>query len=412
MSESTPKHGYAPSQQISHRKRSVESWLDSTCAVHAGTHDDPGTGAVGTPIYQTSTFNLGAKQYAAVAGGTARDAFIYTRYGNPSQWAVQEKIAALEHAESALVFSSGMAAIAATVLTFCQPGGHIVASSELYGGSYAFLQTEVAGRGVRVSYVDPGDLGAIAAAVEPDTALLYFETLTNPLLRVLDVPRVAAIAARAGAKFVVDATFSTPMAMRPLQHGVDVVVHSCTKYLNGHSDLVAGAAAGSKALLDAIWPRLLAYGGSLDPHGCYLLERGLKTLAIRMQAHAASALAVAQFLQAHPKVAKVRYPGLPSHPDHALAAALMRNTGGMLAFEVGDDAKALRLLDGLRLVRQATSLGGVESLCSLPCNTSHAVYGEDGRRALGIMPGCVLLSVGIEDAQDIIADLGQALEAM
>jgi len=398
-----------PSQRLSGHGSDSTAWRPATTAVHAGTHDDPVTGAVGTPIYQTSTFILGEDQYRAVEEGYARDRFIYTRYGNPSQWAVQEKLAALEGAESAIVFSSGMAAISATMLSMLDKGAHVVASNELYGGTYNFFHHELPSLGFTVSYVNPRDMSAIEAAIQPNTMVLYFETMTNPLVKVVDMPAIGALARRHSLRLVVDATFTTPLGMHPLEHGAHVVVHSCTKYLNGHSDLVAGVAMGARKYMDSIWPRLLAYGGCLDPHACFLLERSLKTLPLRMRAHAEGAYAVATFLQQHPKVREVHYPGLPSHADHALAKKLLRNMGGMIAFAVDSDAMALKLLDRLQLMRQATSLGGVETLVSLPYNTSHAAYTSDQRARLGIPAGCVRLSVGIEDPQDLITDLEQAL---
>jgi cystathionine beta-lyase/cystathionine gamma-synthase len=388
----------------------VITWRSSTTAVHAGTYDDPVTGAVGTPIYQTSTFNLGEEQYRAVEEGYARDRFIYTRYGNPSQWAVQEKLAALEGAESAIVFSSGMAAISTTIISMLDKGAHIVASNELYGGSYNFFHHELPSLGFAVTYVNPRDMTQVESAIRGETMLLYFETVTNPLLKVLNIPAIAEIARRRQVRLVVDATFTTPIAMRALEHGAHLVVHSCTKYLNGHSDLVAGVAMGARKYIDSIWPRLLAFGGSLDPHACYLLERGLKTLPLRMKAHETGATAVANFLARHPKVREVHYPGLPDHPDYELATKLLKNTGGMVAFAVESDVAALNLLGNLRLMRQATSLGGVESLVSLPFNTSHAAYTSDQRTKLGIVPGCIRLSVGIEDPEDLIEDLSQALD--
>lgn len=401
-----------PSMSAQRHELAEHAHFQETLAVHAGTYDDAATGAVGTPIYQNSTFILGADQYKAVEEGYARDRFIYTRYGNPSQWAVQEKIAALEAAESALVFSSGMAAISAAVLAMLDKGAHIVSSNELYGGTYAFFHHELPSLGFSVTYVNPRDLDAIAAAIRPNTMLLYFEAMTNPLLKVIDMPALVNIARKNHVRLMIDATFVTPIACNPLALGVDLVVHSCTKYLNGHSDLIAGAVVGSRKLLDQIWPRLLAYGGCLDPHACFLLERGLKTLAIRMRAHQEGAMAVAKFLSTHPKVSQVYYPGLETHPDYALAKILLRNTGGMVAFAVQDDASAVKLLDNLKLTRQATSLGGVESLVSLPYNTSHAAFTADQRERMGIPPGCVRLSVGIEHPQDLIADLSQALAAI
>ncbi|MDP3374260.1 MAG: PLP-dependent aspartate aminotransferase family protein, partial [Hydrogenophaga sp.] len=384
VNEMGRKRQSGPSQRLSGHGSGSTTWRPATTAVHAGTHDDPVTGAVGTPIYQTSTFILGEDQYRAVEEGYARDRFIYTRYGNPSQWAVQEKLAALEGAESAIVFSSGMAAISATVLSMLDKGAHVVASNELYGGTYNFFHHELPSLGFTVSYVNPRDMSAIEAAIQPNTMVLYFETMTNPLVKVVDMPAIGELARRHSLRLVVDATFTTPLGMHPLEHGAHVVVHSCTKYLNGHSDLVAGVAMGARKHMDAIWPRLLAFGGCLDPHACFLLERSLKTLPLRMRAHAEGAHAVATFLQQHPKIREVHYPGLPSHPDHALAKKLLSNMGGMIAFAVESDAMALKLLDRLQLMRQATSLGGVETLVSLPYNTSHAAYTSDQRTRLGI----------------------------
>lgn len=383
----------------------------STTAVHAGTRDDPLTGAVGTPIYQASTFILGDDQYDSIEEGFARDRFIYSRYGNPSQWAVQEKLAALEGAESAIVFSSGMAAITATVMALVDKGAHVVASADLYGGTFNLFNQEFPTFGMTVTLVDPQDFAAIEAAIRPETQLLYFEAITNPLLKIIDIPKIAEIARRNGLRLVVDATFAPPVAMRALDHGADVVVHSASKYLNGHSDLIAGVAAGPRKLIDMIWPRLLNYGGSLDPHACFLLERGLKTLAIRMRAHEESALALARFLEAHPRVKRVCYPLLDSHPDREVARRLLCNgTGNVTFFVEGGDAAALRLVNALCIPKQATSLGGVESLASLPFNTSQASYTVRQRAAIGIDPGCVRLSVGIEDAADLIADFAQALD--
>lgn len=412
VNEMRRKRQNGPSMGLSHSSEMLSTLQPATLAVHAGTYDDPTTGAVGTPIYQTSTFILGDDQYQAVEEGYARDRFIYTRYGNPSQWAVQEKLAALEGAESAIVFSSGMAAISASVLSMLDKGAHVVASNELYGGTYNFFHHELPSLGYSVTYVNPRDLPAIEAAIQPHTMLLYFETLTNPLLKVVDLPKLGDIAKRCSVRLMVDATFTTPLGMHPLEHGAHVVVHSCTKYLNGHSDLVAGVAMGARKHIDPIWPRLLAYGGCLDPHACFLLERALKTLPLRMRAHADGAQAVAEFLSSHPKVREVHYPGLPSHPDHALAKRLFKMMGGMVAFAVDSDANALKLLNQLHLMRQATSLGGVESLVSLPFNTSHAAYTADQRTKLGISPGSVRLSVGIEDPRDLIADLEQALASI
>ncbi len=391
----------------------VQGQALATRAVHAGTFDDDRTGAVGTPIYQTTTFLLEADQYRSIEEGHPRDRFIYTRYGNPTQWAVQEKLAALEGAESAVIFSSGMAAISTTVQALMDRGGHAVVSEELYGGTYTMFDRDLPDTGRSATFVDPRDLGAIEDAIEPHTQILYFEAMTNPLLKIADVPAIADIARRHGLRFVLDATFMSPIAMRALEHGVDVVVHSATKYLNGHSDLTAGVAAGSRKLIDGIWGRMITSGGCLDPHACFLLERGLKTLALRMRAHSEGAAVVAGYLESHRSVRRVHYPQLASHPDHDLATRLMESGTGMVTFEVdGGDETALRLLELLHLPRQATSLGGVESLISLPFNSSHAPYTSGRRAEMGIQPGCVRLSVGIEDPADLVADFEQAFERL
>ncbi|MFC3052139.1 trans-sulfuration enzyme family protein [Kordiimonas pumila] len=381
----------------------------STRSIHAGTVQDGPTGAVGTPIYQASTFLLGEEQYRSFEEGYARDRFIYTRYGNPSQWAVQDKIAALENAQSALVFSSGMAAISSSLMSLLDPGGHVVTSDEIYGGTYALFSNEFPNMGLSVTHVNPRDLAAIEAAIKPETQVLFFEVLTNPLLKVIDIAGLVNIARRHGLRVVVDATFATPILVNPLDLGVDIVVHSATKYLNGHSDLVAGVAVGNRKLIDQVWGRMLAYGGCLDPHCCFLLERGLKTLALRMRAHSEGGMIIAQYLEAHPQVSQVYYPFLPSHPDHDLAKRQMRLGGGMVTFEVkGGDAAALHLLERLNLAVQATSLGGVESLISLPYNTSHSGFTRRQREQMGISAGMVRLSVGVEDPEDLIADFEQA----
>ncbi len=388
------------------------AWSDSTRCVHAGSEPAPAHGAVVTPVYQTSTFLLDDETYDAIVAGRGREGLIYSRYANPSQRVVQEKIAALEGTEDALVFSSGMAAIASAVAALTEAGDHVLASRDLYGGTQTLFRDHLPRWGRSCSFVDLRDEAAVAAAIRPETKLLYAETLSNPTLRVADLPALGAFAKQRGLRFVVDGTFATPLGASPLEHGADLVVHSASKYLNGHSDLIAGAVAGPKSTVDLVWPHLKLLGGCLDPHGCFLLERGIKTLAVRMRAHAEAAQAVAEALEAHPQVTEVLYPGLPSHPDHALAQQLLRNPGGMVSFTVeGGDEAALRLCRAVRVAKEATSLGGVETLISLPFNTSHVAMSAEDRLAAGIGPGMVRLSVGIEDPADLIADLGGALSA-
>ncbi len=393
--------------------QTVPSWSDSTRCVHAGSPADPATGAVNVPVYQSSTFLLDDAAYAAIADGRSRDTLVYSRYANPSQRAVQDKLAALEGAEDALVFSSGMAAVASAVAGLTEPGDHVLASRDLYGGTLSLFRDQLPRWGRSVGFTDLRDPAAVAAALRPETRVLYAETISNPTLRVADLPALAALARAHGLLFLVDSTFATPLGARPLDHGADLVIHSASKYLNGHDDLIAGAVAGSGELVGKVWPQLKGLGGCLDPHACFLLERGMKTLAVRMRAHAESARAVAEALEAHPKVRGVLYPGLASHPDHELAQRLLRHPGGMVSFVVeGGDAAALRVCRAVRVAKEATSLGGVETLISLPFNTSHVAMSAEDRLAAGIVPGMVRLSVGIEDPADLVADLEAALDSV
>lgn len=384
-----------------------------TLAVHAGTYNDPITGAVGTPIFAATTFLFQKESYEAFDQGMIRDYPIYTRYGNPNQWAVQEKIAALEHAESAIVFSSGMAAISTTLLALTNRGGHIVTARDLYGGSYNLMREDMHQFGREVTFVDPMDIGAIEAAIQDNTEVLFFETLTNPLLKFAPVRGLAKLAAERNLFLILDNTFLSPCCLTPIDDGAHVVIHSGTKYLNGHSDLVAGTAAGSRKYLDMIWAQMLKLGGSLNPQDCSILERGMKTLALRMKAHNENAGALAHWLAAHPAIARVYHPALPDYPYEWAAEALTSGSGGMVSFEVkGGDKAGLKLMDGLKLVHAATSLGGVESLISMPFNTSHSSLIDRQRREVGINPGLMRLSVGIEDLDDLKADLDRALRAI
>ena len=384
---------------------------ESTKSVHAGQYDDPSSGAIGTPIFQNSTFYLDENSYQAIEEGRTRDKFIYTRYGNPSQWSVQQKLAALENAESAIVFSSGMAAINATILALVEKGCHVVTSRDLYGGTYNLLYEDLQKFGISISFVDMTNPKEIEAAVTDKTKLLYFESLSNPLLKLAPVPDLVRIAKKNGCRLVIDNTFLTPYNLKILDYGVDVVVNSATKYLGGHSDIVAGTISGNRKLIDQIWPQMLKTGGSLDPHACFLLERSLKTLALRMREHNSNAIALARFLEKSDKIVRVYYPGLESYSQQDLAKEILKGNSGMIAFEVkGGDKKAHELLSALRFPKQATSLGGVESLVSLPYNTSQASLTKKQRIAIGINEGLVRLSVGIENLEDLKNDFERAFE--
>ncbi len=395
-------------------KHQYNDYGDSTQSVHAGQYDDPITGAIGTPIYQNSTFFLGEKMYNAIEDGRVRDNFIYSRYGNPSQWAVQNKISSLEHAESSIAFSSGMAAISSTIFALVEKGCHVLTSRDLYGGTYNLLYEDLQKFGISTTYVDMTDIKEIEAAITEDTKLLFFESLSNPLLKIAPIPDLVRLAKKYGCRLVIDNTFLTSYNLKVLDYGVDVVINSATKYLGGHSDLIAGTVSGSRKLIDQIWPQLLKLGGSLDPHVCFLLERSMKTFALRMRTHNSNAYELAQFLEDFDQVEHVYYPGLDSHPQSVLANELFpQKSSGMICFELrGGNEMSHALLKELRLPKEATSLGGVESLISLPYNTSQASLTRNQCLDIGINDGFVRLSVGVEDIVDIMNDFKQAINTI
>jgi cystathionine beta-lyase/cystathionine gamma-synthase len=375
----------------------------STRAVHAGSAAPRPGAPVVSPIHQTATFFSDAAPEGAVR---------YTRYGNnPGHLAVAAKLAVLEGAEDAVVLASGNAACALALLSCVAAGGHVAAQRELYGGTLRILDRELPRLGIETTYVPVG--GDWADAVRGNTAALLIEVPVNPTLRVPDIAAAARVAAAHAVPLIVDATFATPFNLRPLEHGADLVFHSATKYLGGHSDLTAGVVAGSAARVDAVRELHTSFGPVLDPHAVWLLERGIKTLAVRMIRHNENGLAVARWLEQQPVVERVFYPGLASHPDHARASALMNGFGGVVSLLVrGGDEAALRFTQALRLMCVAPSLGGVETLVSMPRFTSHAALSRKARHAAGIGDGFVRLALGIEDAADLIADLEQALRTV
>ncbi len=392
-------------------KESYSEFSDATKAVHAGQYNDPNTGALGTPIYQCSTFYLNEASYKAIEEGRGRDEMIYSRYGNPSQWSVQEKLSSLEKAESSIVFSSGMAAISSTLLAMLDKGSHVVSSRDIYGGTYNFLYEDLYRYGMSVTFTSPTNIKDIEAAIQENTKILYFEALTNPLLKITPIKDLVALGRKYNLRVIIDNTFLTPYNVKPIDLGVDLVVNSATKYLNGHSDLIGGTVSGSRKLIDCIWPQMLKNGGSMDPHACFLLERSLKTFALRMRTHNANALKLANYFEAHEKIKRVYYPGIQSHPQHDLAKSQMNGKySGMVSFEIeGGDKNAHKLLSYLKLPKEATSLGGVESLISLPYNTSQASLTKEQQKNIGINEGLIRLSVGIEDIEDLISDFEQAI---
>jgi len=320
---------------------------------------------------------------------------------------VQEKVAALENAESGVVFSSGMAAITSTLLTLTNRGGHIVTSRDVYGGSYNLLREDMYQLGRDVTFTDATDFDAIVAAIRPETQVLFFETLTNPLLKAAPLAQLGEYAEANHLLLVVDNTFLTPYCLRPLELGAHVVIHSATKYLGGHSDLTAGIAVGSRKYMDRVWKQMLKFGGSLDALPCFLLERGLKTLALRMRVHVENANALAAFLVEHPRVRAVYHPSLPDYPYPAIREICRNGFGGMVSFEVaGGDEAALKFMERLTIPEVAPSLGGVESLVSLPFNTSHSFLTAAQRRDIGIKPGLVRLAVG-RDAREAARQMGR-----
>lgn len=388
----------------------------TTIAVHAGERYDPSTGAVGTPIFQNSTFYYPRRRDAS--GKWVDNEFIYTRYSNPTTRAAEEKLAALEGTEDAICFASGMAAIAAANLSLVKTGENIVAQANVYGGSHMLFNNEFKRLGIGTKYSLEGSAESLMGLVDDKTRVVFVESPSNPFNFIVDLPRLASELrkqwGRSRPKIVIDATTASPANFRATEHGADVVVHSATKYLNGHSDIIAGAAAGSKALMDGIRPWLKSLGGSMDPHAAFLLRRGMTTLPIRMQRHNLNGRVVSEFLENHPKVEGAWHPSLASHPQHKLGRKLMKGFGSLIAVQpkTRRAGAARKFLESLELFAIAASLGGVESLASLPIETQHRMTSPEMRRKLNITPTLVRLAVGIEDAEDLIVDLRQAMRAL
>ena len=376
----------------------------STIAVHGLPRRPPDWSPVAPPIHQSSTFTNPVGSDEEVR---------YTRYGNnPNQLDIARKYALLEGAEDAVFLASGMGATALAHLAVLRPGDHLLASAWIYGGTRALFDGELGRFGIEVTYVDPTQVRHWRTSLQENTRAIFIETPINPTVRIADLDPVARLVGEHGLALLVDATFASPINFRPLEHGADVVITSATKYLNGHSDVIGGAVAGSESFIEEVVRLLRVWGQSIDPHAAWLIDRGMRTLAVRMERHNANGLTIARWAEEHAAVARVHYPGLASHPDHELATRVLDGYGGMVGLELTGGVGAVEdFLTRLQLIRHAPSLAGVESLISEPRLTSHAKQTSEERAAIGIPDGFVRLSCGIEDADDIIADLDQALNA-
>jgi cystathionine gamma-synthase len=385
-------------------------YRQETEAVRGGADLSKKNGPLSTPIYQTSTFEVVDNDQQLRA--THSDMF-YTRYGNPTHTVAENSIAELEGTEAALLFASGMNAVTTTIMALLKTGDHVVAQRDIYGGVNKFLTQWLPKLGIETTLVDSTEYEQHENAIRPNTRMLYLESPTNPTVRVIDLKRVASIARTHNLISMIDSTFATPINVRPAEHGIDLVMHSGTKYFGGHSDLIAGIVAGRRELIDQIHETRTTLGGCMDPHAAWLLLRGMKTLAVRVQRQNENALRVARFLDGHPKVRRVNYPFLEEHPQYALAKEQMNGGGGLLSFEVegtGEDAK--RVAESLRLFTLAPSLGGVDSLVTIPVLTSHAMISASDRQKMGVTEQLIRLSVGIENADDLITDLEQGLSIL
>ena len=381
----------------------------STRAVHAGEERDPSTGAIIAPIYETSVFGFSSTKELIDVMSEKAEGYVYTRYGNPTVRTVERKMLELEGAEDAAVFSSGMAAIATTMLTIASSGDHVVSTRDLYGGTLAFFKNVLPKFGVDVSFVEATNFDEIQSALQGNTRVIFAETPTNPTLKIVDLHKVCKLGQERQITVVVDATFASPYNLQPLRFGVDIVAHSATKYLGGHNDVTAGVVCGSEDFIHNLREMRKHLGGTLDPHAAWLLLRGLKTLGLRMEKHNSNGTKIARYLEKHPKVKRVYYPGLPSHPQRSIARKQMRGFGGVVSFELnGDFETTMKFVDNLKLCFLAGSLGGTETLATQPVTCSHYHVSAEDRKKAGITDELIRLALGIEDPEDIIADLDQA----
>jgi len=383
----------------------------ATRAVHGGEWREQEANAITTPIYQTSTFWFENSQEVIDYQEGRKKRQEYGRYGNPTWAAVERKLNELEGGEASVLFASGMCAATTTFMSLLAPGSHLIVTSECYRRTRQFIRQYLDRMNVETTVIEPASVSAFEAAIRDETSLFFTESPTNPYLRVIDVPRTVEIAHARDVRVLIDSTFASPINHRPLEEGADLVIHSATKYLAGHNDLLAGTITGKPEIVETIRGTLGVLGGIIDSHAAWLLLRGIKTLALRMERHNANGMAVAQWLEAHPKIRKVWYPGLESHPDHEVARRAMSGFGGVVTFEIETDlAGAMRFIDATKIPYQAPSLGGVESLIELPITMSYWDVDPEERLAMGITDSLVRLACGVEDGDDLIEDLAQALD--
>ena len=381
-----------------------------TKAVRGGVDLEKKNGPLATPIFQTSTFEVSDNEEQLRV--TPTDQF-YTRYGNPTNTVAEKRVAELEGVDAALTFASGMGAITTTILALLKAGDHIVAQRDIYGGVIKFLSQWLPKLGIETTFVDTNDIEQHERAIRPNTKILHIESPTNPTVRVVDLEKIVALAGKHGLITTIDSTFATPINCRPAEWGIDLVLHSGTKYYGGHSDIICGIATGRRELIEQIHHTRTTLGCCMDPHAAFLLLRGIRTLAVRVERQNQSALRIAEFLSQHPKVTRAHYPLLKGHPDHAIAKKLMAGAGGVLSFEVegsGDDA--CRVAEALNLFTLAPSLGGVDSLVTIPVLTSHAMIAPELRKKMGVTEQMIRLSVGVEHVEDLIADLEKGLAVL
>lgn len=385
----------------------------ATRAVHGGEWREQEANAITTPIYQTSTFWFENSQEVIDYQEGRKQREEYGRYGNPTWAAVERKLNELEGGEASVLFASGMCAATTTFMSLLAPGSHLIVTSDCYRRTRQFIRQYLDRMNVETTVIEPASVSAFEAAIRDETSLFFTESPTNPYLRVIDVPRVVEVAHARDVRVLIDSTFASPVNHRPLDEGADLVIHSATKYLAGHNDLLAGTVSGNAELVETIRGTLGVLGGIIDSHAAWLLLRGLKTLALRIDRHNANGLAVARWLEADPRIRRVWYPGLESHPDFEVAQRSMAGFGGVVTFEIETDLEgAMRFIDATKIPYQAPSLGGVESLIELPITMSYWDVDPEDRLAMGITDSLVRLACGVEDAEDLIEDLAQALDAM